>query len=317
MFRSPKRSTAAATLAVALLFTSACGVDNNASGPSGVRTGPVDDSQEATDLSEGVALESGSFEGTGGAVYLSKAAEATAAVETQRMSMVMSMDGIPGAGSITFSIEGAIDAPNELAHMTMDMGDLTSMMGIDGTIEMVVDGDTTYMKSEMFSMMGEDSKPWVRADTDEVGEEDMFGPTATNDPSEFLAFLENAGGEVTEVGNETIRGVETKHVKTELDIEAMMADATDEEKAEMEEALAEMGAEGGVIPTEAWIDGDGFVRKLTMVFDFNSMGATDTEMEGVAMTIDIEMYDFNEPMDIQVPDPADVGEMPTGFDFEN
>ena len=78
MFRSPKRSTTAAVLlTVGLLFTSACGVDNEASGPSGVRTGPVDDSQEANDLSEGAALEAGSFEGTGGAVYLSKAAEAT------------------------------------------------------------------------------------------------------------------------------------------------------------------------------------------------------------------------------------------------
>ena len=317
MFRSPKRSTAAVLLAVALLFTSACGVDNEASGPSGVRTGPVDDSQEAADLSEGAALEAGSFEGTGGAVYLSKAAEATSAVETQRMSMVMSMEGIPGVGSMNISVDGAIDTPNELVHMTMDMGDLTGMMGIDGNIEMITDGDTTYMKSEMFSMMGGDSsKPWIRMDTDEVSDDDMFG-TGSNDPGDFLTFLENAGGEVTEVGNEEIRGVETKHVKVDLDMEAMMADASDEERADMEEALEEMGAAGGTIPTEAWIDGDGYVRKIKMVFDFDTMVASDPEMAGVSMTIDIEMYDFNEPVDIQVPDPSEVGEMPMGLDFDN
>ena len=317
MFRSSKRSTTAAVLlSVGLLFASACGVDNEASSPSGVQTGPVDDSQEANDLSEGAALESGSFEGTGGAVYLSKAAEATQAVETQRMTMVMSMDGVPGVGSMGFTIEGSIDTPNELAHMTMDMGDLTELMGMDGNIEMVIDGETTYMKSEMFSMLGgEESKPWIRMDEEESAE-DMFG-TGSNDPADFLAFLENTGGEVTEVGNEEIRGVETKHVSVDLDLEAMMADASEEERAEMEEALEEMGAAGGTIPTEAWIDGDGYVRKLRMVFDFAAMGATDPEMEGVSMTIDIEMYDFNEPLDIQVPDPSEVGEMPTGLAFED
>lgn len=316
MFRSPKRSIAAALLPVALLFTAACGVEEQAAGPSEVRSGPVDDSQEANDLSEGVALESGSFEGTGGAVYLSKAAEATAAVDTQRMSMVMSMEGIPGAPDMNISIEGAIDSPNEVMQMTMDMGDLTEMMGVDGAIEMVVDGDTTYMKSELFSMFGDDSKPWIRMDSDEVSEDDMFG-TGSNDPGDFLTFLENAGGEVTEVGTEEIRGVETKHVQVDLDLETMMADASDEERAEMEEALEEMGAAGGTIPTEAWIDGDGYVRKIMMTFDFAAMGATDPEMDGVSMTIDIEMFDFNEPVDIEIPDPSEVGEMPAGMDFDN
>ena len=317
MFRSPKRSTTAAVLlTVGLLFTSACGVDNEASGPSGVRTGPVDDSQEANDLSEGAALEAGSFEGTGGAVYLSKAAEATQAVETQRMTMVMSMDGIPGMGSMSFTVDGAIDTPNELAHMTMEMGELTELMGMDGTIEMIIDGETTYMKAEMFSMLGgDDPKPWIRMDDGESAEE-MFG-TGSNDPGDFLAFLENAGGEVTEVGNEEIRGVETKHVTVDLDLVAMMEDASEDERAEMEEALEELGASGGTIPTEAWIDGDGYVRKLRMAFDFDEMGASDPEMSGVSMTIDIEMYDFNEPLDIEVPDPSDVGEMPAGFDFDN
>ena len=59
-----------------------------------------------------------------------------------------------------------------------------------------------------------------------------------------------------------------------------------------------------------WVDDDGYVRRFEMVFDFSELGeAADPELEGVTMTMTIELYDFNEPVEVEIPDPADVGEL--------
>ena len=48
-----------------------------------------------------------SFEGTGGAVFLKEAAEATRAVDSQKVSMTIAMEGVPLLGDVKMSVDGA------------------------------------------------------------------------------------------------------------------------------------------------------------------------------------------------------------------
>lgn len=319
MRRPTTRSTFAALAAATLLATTGCGVDLR-DDASGVRTGGGDPDVTVPAGPDGpVVPEGGSFEGTGGAVFLSQAAEATAEVTSQKMTFDMTMEGMPMLGDLTITSEGAFDNESGQGHMTMDMGEMFASMGEDaglpegaGTIEMVIDGDTVYMKSPLFSMLGDDSKPWQRIDSAELNEGGALGGGAQSDPSQFLEFLEGASDDVTEVGTEEVRGVETTHVTATLDLEQLLEEAPGDQQANLEEQLEGLGAAADsfrTIPAEAWIDEDGYVRRFTMTFDFSSAAAETPELDGVTMTMDIELYDFNEPVEVEIPDPSQVGEL--------
>jgi hypothetical protein len=309
------RRTTAALVATVAIVAVGCGVSTT---DEALRAeGPSDGS-----VNSPVVIEEGTFEGTGGAVFLSRAAETTGEVATQKMALDMTMTGVPMVGDISIVADGEFDNEAEQGRMSMDMGDLFESMGdvVDlpadaGQMEFVLDGDTIYLKSSLFSMMGGDDKPWLAGDAEEFGADSGGLTGGTEDPSAFLKFLENnTEGEVTEVGREEIRGVETVHVRTDLDLLAMMEDAADDERAEMEHQLEGLGAAADsltTIPTEAWIDGDGYVRKFTMAFDFAAAGGG--EPQATSMDITIELYDFDEPVNIEIPNPAEVGEVDPGM----
>lgn len=314
MSRSLRRSPAIALVAVLALTLAACGVteaDSSSPGPG---------RQVETEGGEGggdgpVVIAEGTFEGTGGAVFLSEAAEATSAVSTQRMTLTMTMTGVPMMGELEITAEGAFDNDAEQGTMTMDMGSMfEEMEGLglpagSGTIDMVFDGDVVYLRSPLFSMFSNDDRPWVEVPADELSGDQGGGFTnGAEDPGAFLEFLRNVGGEVTEVGTEEIRGVETVHVRTDLDLLAMLEEADPDQRAEMEEALESLGAAADsfrTLPAEAWIDAEGYVRKFTMSFDFSETDVS--ELGDTQMTVTVELYDFDEPVDVQIPDPSEVG----------
>ncbi len=323
MSRPSARTAFAALAGAALLVTAGCGVsldeDASPSAAGGGTESPASGGNGSGGNGSGALPAGGSFEGTGGAVYLSQAADATSGVTTQKMSMEMVMEGVPSMGSIAITSEGAFDNEAGQGHMTMDMGDVFGGMGEGaglpddaGVMEMVIDGDVVYMKSPLFAMLGDEDKPWQRIDAEDLQEGGAMSGGAQSDPGEFLAFLEAAGDDVTEVGTEEVRGVETTHVTATLDLQKMLADAPADEQAELEQQLEGLGAAADTfteIPAEAWIDADGYVRRFTMDFDFSGAAEADPELAGVTMTMTIELYDFDEPVDIEIPDPAEVGEL--------
>lgn len=318
MSRHRRRTSLAALVAIVALGAAGCGVEV-ADDASSLTSGGGGGTAGGGGGGGTVVIEPGTFEGTGGAVHLRDAAETTSEVTSQSMTMDMTMSDIPMMGDISIVAEGSFDNETGQGHMTMDMGDMFAMedLGTEdlppdaGVMEMILDGDDVYVKSSLFEMMGEGDHEWYRTDADDMTAD--TGGAAQSDPSEFLEFLQAAGGEIEEVGEEEVRGVETMHVRTVLDLEKMMAESSEEEQAEMEESLEGLGAAGEgfeEIPAEAWIDEDGYVRKLTMEFDFASAGGGTSELGEASMLITIELYDFNEPVEIEVP--SEYGEMPAG-----
>lgn len=337
---SPKsfRGFGAATLAAAALLLASCGVDTNESslsasgGDKAVESGGVS-VPDSPDEKAGTPVDPENFEGTGGAVFLNRAAEATADVKTQRVEMRMEMVG--GFMPFTMSMEGQIDLENERLQMeilpefgemdlglddeTMDGLDLGGMLG-DMSMTIIQDGDTAYMKSAMFSMFSDSDKPWISMPVDELDTADAG--QKPQDPNAFLEFLRTTDAEVTEVGTEDVRGVATTHYETVLDLREIMEQAPPEDRAEMEEALGAfegMGSGMSKLPTEVWIDGDGMVRRMVMTMDLSDMADEDDDMpfEMGSMVISIELFDFNEPVDIEVPDASQVGDFdPSMFDSD-
>lgn len=315
--RTARRSRRGALCLVAALAlaggAAGCGVeagsDLSATGTGGLAATGTDGAAATTST---VVLEEGSFEGTGGAVFLRDAAEATSEVTTQKMKMVMTTSGMPVMGDMEITYEGAFDNESGRGHMTVDMGDLMGVLGEGAeTMEMVIDGDTIYVKSAIFSSLG-DGKPWVRM-TEEGLSDSTTGMGVQGDPTGFLDFLEGAGDEVETVRREDLRGVPTTHVRTEIDMVELMESASEEDRAQFEEDLEGLGGAAeafGAVPVEAWVDDNGYVRRFLMTFDMSGIMEEAGEIGGeLTMSMDIELYDFNEPVDVRIPDPSEVGEM--------
>ncbi len=317
-YRSSRRSVVAALFAgVVLIGAAGCGVeagsDATAVGSGAPVTGGSSSPSETAPTST-VVLNEGSFEGTGGSVFLRQAAEATSEVTTQKMAMTMTMTGMPVVGDVEITYEGEFDNEAGRGHMTVDMGDLMGMMSDgspdSGRMELVIDGETVYVRSDLYASFS-DGKPWVTLSADGASLDDA-GVGVQQDPAAFLDFLEGVGDELETVGREELRGVPTTHVRTDIDMAALMAEASDAERAEMEESLSGMGAAEafGSVPVEAWVDDDGYVRRFTMTFDMSGLTEeAGAEVGPISMTMDIELYDFNEPVTIEVPDPSQVHEL--------
>ena len=310
MHPSRARKSVVVVAAAVALSASACGVER--SEQASVRG--ADSSTAVTSAAKPAPTRPGDLGGTGGVVYLRKAAEATAAVKSMSMSMSMEFDGMPSGGQFGFDMTSQIDVANNRARTEMKMGGLFDILGSAGAggaassgdavlFETIVDGDTTYLRSPLLSSLagGDASKPWFAASTGDVADSATF-KQGNQDPKAFLEFLRKAGGEVTEVGSEEVRGVATTHFHTVLTPAKMIEASSGTDRKKMQEALDQLGASAEVdVPVDVWIDADGMVRKMVL-----EVSAATAGTDGSKMVVTIELYDFDAPVDITIPKPSEV-----------
>ncbi len=248
-------------------------------------------------------------------------------VGSGRFEMTFTMQGMPDMGEVSFSMKGAFNAEGQTS-MTMDFGDFMAaaleadpdaaadmdMFGSDFAdvfsepMEIVVDGDTTYMRGGFVAMLG--GPGWLSMPTDESASDEFtdFGAPGSDDPFAFVEMLREIG-DVEELGTDTINGVEAIGFRVEVD----PVDATEafgEDASDIDDAF-----DGETLPFEVWVSADGLPVRLSMVFDEDLMGAMDEtgEMDGVSMSMQIDFFDLGEDVEIEVPDPSEV----TPFDEAN
>lgn len=243
---------------------------------------------------------------------LSAARAATSAADTASFAMDMAMeidnDASAAAMDMTMAADGAVDFAADTARMEMEMP------GVGTAMETVIDGDTVY--THLPPMLTGDERQWVRQDAHETdGMDGMgMGPQSglSDDPAGMVETLDEVDGEVTELGEDEVRGDAVQGYGFTL-TGADLADTAD-----TPEALADLE-----IPAEAWLDADDRLRRMVTEIDMGAMMEAVTEQmpddggmrEGLAgmmgamsgtMTLTIEFFDFGKPVDIQVPDDADV-----------
>lgn len=286
-----RRSLIAALASLGVLVAAGCGATGGATGDGATQV-----------VASGVAPEAQQ------ASFLAEAAQTTAAAKTAKVALTVRTTPAGGDPSVTVTASGEVDGANGRAHLTADVAGTVSGWSDQATIEAVYDGDTAYVQAPFAELLG--GKPWVKLTSPKLAQlaDRLGGSGLTSDPDRFLELLEGAGGPVTTVGTEDVRGVPTRHVRVDLDVQEVLDQAPAERRKAIEAQLTERGvdlAELGPIPAEAWIGDDGYVRKLSVSFDLAQVGKAKpgTDLTGV-ITQTIELYDFDQPVDIAVP-PAD------------
>lgn len=251
---------------------------------------------------------------------VAKAAATTEAVTSEKFELTVSTAPSDGDPSVSVTSSGEIDGKAGLAHLTANVSGKVGKHSGDATIETIYAGDSIYLKAPFTKVFSD--KPWVKVTSSKLADAMKdFDGSLQSDPGSFLTFLEGAGGPVKTLGTEDVRGVATKHVSVQLDVKKLFAKAAGSKRQKIEQHLSQHGislADVGPLPAEAWIDQDGFVRRLTVSFDLAQLGKVHKGMKATGViTETIELYDFNKPVDVAIPPAAQVDELDLSKLFGN
>lgn len=243
-----------------------------------------------------VALTAG---GRGDGVALPEAEpfDLAAAAQTTISARTVEFDLTVTAGEFgAVAIAGAVDNETELARVTTD---LSSLMGLgqpmpgDGSMELLVDGadDVVYLSAEALSGLLPSESPWISLDLARLAEitgtplEEMQGQVLV-DPAESARMLLEAEN-VTEVGTETIDGVETKRYQVTVDIAAALA-ASPQLGGQLDAAGAEVP---DTVVYDVWVTADNELRRA----------AVDLDVAGQSVSMVLDMTTTDEPLDVEIP----------------
>jgi hypothetical protein len=213
----------------------------------------------------------------------------------------------------------------EQSHMNMDFGVMFADMipademppelrGVDLVMEFITDGTDLYIRAPFFAALAEledgGGDPtmevftqlgdgWGYVDGSAVpGVDATLSSTmgvGTADPEALFDLLSNAEG-AEPIGTVDIRGVSTSGVRAEVDFAELM-------ETQGLPASSDEGAPTGMtFPIEAWIDKDGFVRRIVMNLNGEAIAEAaaaagediPTSMFGdMNMSVTMEMFDYN------------------------
>jgi hypothetical protein len=226
---------------------------------------------------------------------LAASAENAAAARSVEFDLSIAYDGMGMAGDMTMS--GAVDNETGLATFSTDLGGMLGEMGMadgSGTIEMIIDdaNDVAYLNSQLFGEFVPSGGSWVSIDLDAFGAlGESGGPLGEStgiDPTELAAMLLDSEA-VTELGDETIDGVATKHYQVTVNLTDAFAAVP---------ALDDPSIETADLPTtvvyDVWVTEDNQLWRISTDLDVAAVG--------MAMTLDLRPSD--ESVDVTIPTDA-------------
>ena len=236
--------------------------------------------------------------------------------KTSRFEFTMSVSGPNGPLNLT--AKGASDSSVPLMSLDMDMASVIPGTPPGGaTVSTVFDGKAVYMHFPPELAAGlPGGKQWARLDLASLSKEsgiDVAALTAqfnSSDPLANIALLAGASGEVTELGTEDVRGVSTRHLKMNVNLqkasEQLASNVSGPNAERLKAAVAQAAATVGVdeLPMEVWIDADGFPRRL--VYEMDLSKAKVPGGDGAAPTtgtakVSMEFFDFGQDVDVKIP----------------
>ncbi len=229
--------------------------------------------------------------------------QTTAAAKSARVAMSIDTSGLAG---FSLSGDGLVDFANGDSQLSMRLGGQEASL-LPGGLEMRSVNHVVYVQ-----LPGATGDPhWVEVDAGNLGSSSASVPgLGQSDPRQFLASLETISDNVTNVGSEVVRGVETTHYRATLDLAKSLDKASippalrDAEK----QFLGTIGKGAPVMPVDVFIDADGYVRRISLGLDLGSFGALLGGSGGTGpafgMVVSIDLYDFGTPVNVQAP-PAD------------
>jgi hypothetical protein len=265
------------------------------------------------DPGSGSAKVSGFTGGVLSAKDLALVADRTTATGGMRMSIDQTTR-LGDQGTLPATGEGRFDNKNRRGEMTLSM-DVSNLQGADalggagGKVEqhMIFDGFTFYMNSGAFGAMLPGAKKWLKLDLAETGKDlgiDLSSLTqgAGQDPTQTLQYLKAAGGDITKVGTESVRGTSTTHYKATVDFAKVPDTAPPDQRAEMRKSIDQIIKLSGTktVPVDVWVGDDGLARRIVTDYGSN-VGGQHTQIKQR-----IEMFDFGTKVDVKIPPASEV-----------
>ncbi len=184
-----------------------------------------------------------------------------------------------GDQHLTLTLSGTGDMTGGAADLDMEING----GGLDADLHLVTESETVWFT--------EDDQTWYSMPASEFGE-DSQAPTSL-DASEYLAFLEGVGGEITDAGVEQIDGQPATHYEAEIDV-ASLAEATDSDVADLKEAGLT------TLPFDVWIGDDDLVRRVAVHLD------TDLEGSHVELDIQADFSNFRDDVEVTTPPAGEI-----------
>ena len=227
-------------------------------------------------------------------------ASETAGAGSSKIAMSIGLGDAAAAQGMPSSIEaeGSFDYESRTGLLTMGLPLQPGQAPVD--VEMRLLQNVMYMKfpAEMSAAFG--GKPWVKIDLEVAAEAagadlGALSSAAAADPTQSLAQLRGVSDDVTEVGEEELRGVNVTHYKLTINVEKAIAETPEAQREMVRSSLEKLGVES--LPAEVWIDDDGRLRKMTQQITVEGAGTTD---------VTIELYDFGTDVNVEAPAEADV-----------
>lgn len=207
-----------------------------------------------------------------------------------------------------FAVSGAVDG--SVLSLQVDLGDLIGADAIEGsTADIIVDTDdeVLYIQAdELIPSTGLDfllpDFGWLSIDFGAFsgdGDEGMdIAGALSGNPLELIDAIGADAEDATDLGSETIDGVETLHYQFSVDVgDAVMS------TEQIADLLAELGLDFaipdgtlGEVTYDVWVTDDNEVRRVAVAFAIGD--------EVVSMVIDVHSID--EAVDIEIPDDDEV-----------
>jgi len=229
---------------------------------------------------------------------VARAADTTAKTSSSRFAFSAQLNAGP-IGTISFHGDGLFNGTRKSGWMNMHFSlppEAQMQLGsTDPSMEMLFDGShglVMYIRSSLFDKMVPSGK-WVKMDVGSLAKKegvDLGALMNANqaDPSQALRML-MASSDARAAGRASIRGVPTTHYAFRIDIKHLLHE---------NKALEKFADTAGMssIPADAWIDGQGRVRRLVVSMSLG--GQIGTPM---TMTIKEDLFDFGVNANITPP----------------
>jgi hypothetical protein len=227
------------------------------------------------------------------------------------MTITVDVEGVARGADTSFTMDGAVDFAANRGRFSLDLGASTAGL-VAGKAEVLFDGSTIYFRfPPQITSQLDGGQTWLKLDLaafgDEVGVDlESLASVQSSDPTTVLQYLRGSG-EVTEVGREQVRGVDTTRYRATLDLTKAREHVREEARQAYDQATAQLGVD--TLPADVWVDEEGRLRKLTFAVDLSKVQTPSDVQASGTYRMTMELYDFGTDVELQLPPPERVGDL--------
>jgi hypothetical protein len=239
---------------------------------------------------------------------VAQAADVTSNAGGAHMSLTAQVSNGALPAPITISGEGFFNYKSREGALSLDMSGLpaAALASTSGPLrlEEIFKSSTIYVGSSLFAGKLPGGARWMKLDLSRLGGGLGFNlqqlAGGQSNPAQLLDYLK-AGGSVTVVGHELVRGAATTHYHGSVDLKRIADFVPSASRAQVHAAIGKLIAQTGVgsLPVDVWVDAHRLVRRMTIALSLPSEG------QKMQLHITIELFGFGATATVTTPPAAE------------